>query len=82
MNKLYIDQTDKLDKLLREGYTPKDINASVYKLRSIITGLKIQPPELACINNPETRELITCTEQIKQTTLKHNIKILTQDPKR
>ena len=76
---MYLDEVDRLDQLEREGYTPKDINARVYRLRNIITGPKIQPPEQACINDPVTGELITCVEPIKQTTLEHNFKILTKN---
>ena len=65
---MYIEHTNRLDKLIREGYSPKDINARVYKLRSILNGPKIKPTEPACINDPETGELITNTDQIKQTT--------------
>ena len=56
---MYTEQIDRLDKLIKEGYTAKDINARVYKLRSIIEGPKIKPTEPACINDPKTGELIT-----------------------
>ena len=40
---VFKEQTDRLDKLLREGYTARDINARIYKLKNTIVGQKIKP---------------------------------------
>ena len=80
LNTVFKEQTDRLDKVLREGYTARDINAGIYKLRNTIVGPKIKLTEPVCINDSKTGELITDIDQIKQKSLEHNTQILTKNP--
>ena len=77
-----MEQQEELDEMLAEGYNKKDLNAKIYKLKEMITGPKIKASETMCIKDPNTGELITDFETIKETTLKHTLKILSKKPVR
>ena len=47
LKELYQQQQDELDKMLSEGYSKKDMNSKIYKLKQLITGPKIQSTELS-----------------------------------
>ena len=82
LRQLYKEQQEELDEMLAEGYNKKDLNAKIYKLKEMITGPKIKASETMCIKDPNTGELITDFETIKETTLKHTLKILSKKPVR
>ena len=71
-----------MDELLSSGYNAKDLNQKIFKLRKAIIGPKIKAQETMAINDPSSGELITDSEQIKDVSLQHNIKILTKKPPR
>ena len=71
-----------MDELLSKGYNSKDLNQKIYKLKRAIIGPKLTAQETMAINDPETGELITDNEKIKEVSLQHNIKILTKTEKR
>ena len=51
----------------------------MWKLKELICGPKVGSSEPACINNPETGELITDKTTIKKVSLEHCAKILTKN---
>ena len=65
-----------MDKILEEGYSAKDLNSKIYKVKEMINGPKIKAAEPMCINNPTTGELITDIESIKE------VNILTKQTER
>ena len=71
-----------MDELLSKGYNSKDLNQKIYKLKRAIIGPKLTAQETMAINDPETGELITDNEKIKEVSLQHNIKILTKNKPR
>ena len=56
-----------------------DANLRVWKMKELIVGPKVGPAKPACINIPDTGELITNKESIKSTSLAHCVKILTKN---
>ena len=64
--------------MIDKGFLRKDINQKMYKLKEFITGPKVKPLEPMAINDPNTKELITNKNLIKETYLEHNVKILTK----
>ena len=61
------------------GASFKDANRKIWKMKEMVVGPKVGPAEPACINNPNTGELITNKESIKSTSLAHCVKILTKN---
>ena len=61
-----------------KGFLKKDLNQKMFKLKEIVTGPKIKAQEPMAINDPQTNELITDKNRIKETYLEHNVKILTK----
>ena len=51
----------------------------MWRLKELICGPKVGSTEPACINNPESGELITDKETIKKVSLDHCAKILTKN---
>mgnify|MGYP007048378423 CR=1 FL=1 len=49
-------------------------------MKEMVVGPKVEPTEPACINDPNTGELITNKENIKSTSLAHCVKILAKNP--
>ena len=82
LGQLYREQQEELDEMLAEGYSTKDLNAKIYKLKQMITGPKIKTAEPMCIKDPVTGELITDYDSIKKITLEHTTKILSKNPLR
>ena len=79
---LYLGQQKELNEMLEEGIRGDDLNKKMYKLRDIIEGPKIKPQEPMAINDPNTEELITDSDEIKRVSLEHNLKILTKNAPR
>ena len=79
LKELYQQQQDELDEMLSEGYSKKDMNSKIYKLKQLITGPKIQSTEPLCIKDPKSGELITDYEKIKETYLDHTTKIISKN---
>ena len=78
LNTMYQEYLEEIDSAVNECLDRKDIHSRMYKMKSLISGPKIKSQEQSAINHPETNELITEEEQIKQVSLDHNIKILTK----
>ena len=65
-NELFKEQCEELNELIKTGSTYKDVNRRMWKLKELKCGSKVGPSEPACINNPETGELITDKDTIKK----------------
>ena len=78
VEELFKEQLDNLLVLVRTGTNYKDANLRIWKMKELIVSPKVGPAEPACINNPDTGELITNKESIKSTSLAHCVKILTK----
>ena len=76
---LFKDQCEELNELIETGANYKDVNRRMWKLKELICGPKVGSSEPACINNPETGELITDKTTIKKVSLEHCAKILTKN---
>ena len=61
--------------MLEEGYSDKDLNSKIYKVKEMINGPKIKAAEPMCINDPATGHLITDIKIIKEVSLEHNVNI-------
>ena len=71
-------QYEKIENMMDKGVFKKDLNQKMFKLKEIVTGPKIKAQEPMAINDPQTNELITDKNRIKETYLEHNVKILTK----
>ena len=71
-------QYEEIEDMMDKGFFKKDLNQKMYKLKEIVTGPKIKAQEPMAINDPQTNELITDKNRIKETYLEHNVKILTK----
>ena len=71
-------QYEEIEGMMEKGFFKKDLNQKMYKLKEIVTGPKIKAQEPMAINDPQTNELITDKNRIKETYLEHNVKILTK----
>ena len=78
LNELVKEQSEELDKILSQGYTGKDLNSRIYKMKTAINGPKHKKQEPMAINDPVTKELLVNEDAIKIASLLHNIKILTK----
>ena len=76
---IYLEQQKELNDMIEEGIRGDDLNKKMYKMRDLIEGPKIKPQEPMAINDPNTEELITDSDEIKRVSLEHNIKILTKN---
>ena len=56
----------------------KDAHRKIWKMKEMVVGPKVGLAEPACINDPNTGELITNKESIKSASLAHCVKILTK----
>ena len=65
--------------MLVEGYSAKDLNSQIYKVKEMINSPKIKVTELMYINDPAKGDLITDFEMIIEVSLKHNVNILTKN---
>ena len=63
---LFQEQCEELDELIATGTNYKDVNRRMWRLKELICGPKVGSTEPACINNPESGELITDKETIKK----------------
>ena len=79
LKELYAKEQQELDDLLSNGLKGKGLDNKMYKLRSLINGPKHAKQEPQAINHPETGDLITNREEIKNVSLEHNKKILTKN---
>ena len=59
--------------MLEGGYSAKDLNSTIYKVKEMINGPNIKPAEPMCIHDPATGDLITDDEMITEVSLKHNV---------
>ena len=75
-NELLKEQCEKLNELIETGTNYKDVNRRMWKLKKLICGPKVGSSEPACINNPETGELITDKDTIKKLSLEHCAQLL------
>ena len=57
LNQLFRGKNEEMDKMLEEGYSAKDLNSQIYKVKEMINGPKIKAAEPICINDPVTGEL-------------------------
>ena len=64
-----------MDKILEEGYSAKDLNSKIYKVKEMINGPKIKAAEPMCIKDPATGDLVTDVEMIEEVSLKHSLNI-------
>ena len=69
VEELFKEQLEELIELVRTGTNYKDANLRVWKIKELIVGPKVGPAEPACINNPDTGELIPDKESTKATSL-------------
>ena len=72
-NELFKEQCEELNELIETGTNYKDVNRRMWKLKELICGPKVGSSEPACINNPETGELITDKATIKKIALNENL---------
>ena len=79
INELFKEQYEELNELIETGASYKDVNRRIWKIKELICGPKVGSSEPACINNPETGELITDKTTIKKVSLEHCAKILTKN---
>ena len=70
------DEYQEMQEMLEEGLKGKDMNKKMFKMKSLITGPKIERSEAAAISHPVTKDIIVDREEIKKVTLEHNVKIL------
>ena len=78
LDELFKEHLDELLKMTDTGASFKDTNRKIWKMKQMVVRLKVGPAEPACINDPNTGELITNKEHIKSTSLAHCVKILTK----
>ena len=62
--------------MINIGSSFGDVNKKMFKMRTLLTGGKFKNNEPAYINDPESNNLITETDKIKEVTLEHCVKIL------
>ena len=72
------EHLDELLKMTDTGANFKDTNRKIWRMKIMVVGPKVGPAEPACINDPNTGELLTNKEHIKSTSLAHCVKILTK----
>ena len=60
---LFKEHLDDLLKMMNTGSNYKDANRKIWKMKEMVVGPKVGPAEPACINDPNTGELITNKEQ-------------------
>ena len=58
-NELFSEQCEELNELIETGTNYKEVNRRMWKLKELICGPKVVFSEPACINNPDSGELIT-----------------------
>ena len=71
MEELFKEHLDDLLKMMNTGSNYKDAICKIWKTKEMVVGPKVGPAEIACINDPNTGELITNKESIKSTSLAH-----------
>ena len=58
LNQLFREQNVEMDKMLEEGYSAKDLNSKIYKVKEMINSPNIKTAEPRCINKPAAGDLI------------------------
>ena len=70
------EEWDELNELVETGASYKDVTRRMWKMKEMIGGPKVDHSKPACINNPQTGDLITDRETIREVSLEHCARIL------
>ena len=76
VKELVSEEFKEMEELIEEGISGKDLNSKMYRMKTLITGPKIEKAEAAALEHPVTKEIIVNRDEIKNAVLEHNLRIL------